>query len=91
MKKVLVKTVQGYQRFISPLLPPACRYYPTCSSYMIQAIEKHGAVKGITMGSARLLRCHPFCAPGYDLVPDKFSIRRNHALPQEQNENPEEI
>ena len=40
MKKVLVKTVHGYQRFISPLLPPACRYYPTCSNYMIQAIEK---------------------------------------------------
>lgn len=64
MKKVLVKTVHGYQRFISPLLPPACRYYPTCSNYMIQAIEKHGATKGIAMGTSRLLRCHPFCKPG---------------------------
>ncbi|USI68718.1 membrane protein insertion efficiency factor YidD [Lactococcus petauri] len=83
MKKVLVKTVHGYQRFISPVLPPACRYYPTCSNYMIQAIEKHGAAKGIAMGTSRLLRCHPFCKPGYDLVPDKFSLRRNYETPED--------
>ena len=45
MKKVLVKAVHGYQRWISPALPPACRYYPTCSNYMVQAIEKHGPAK----------------------------------------------
>ena len=77
MKKVLVKTVHGYQRFISPVLPP------TCSNYMIQAIEKHGAAKGIAMGTSRLLRCHPFCKPGYDLVPDKFSLRRNYETPED--------
>ena len=51
MKKVLVKAVHGYQRWISPALPPACRYYPTCSNYMIQAIEKHGPAKGLAMGT----------------------------------------
>ena len=82
MKKVLVKAVHGYQRWISPALPPACRYYPTCSNYMIQAIEKHGPAKGLAMGTARILRCHPFCQPGYDLVPDHFSLRRNWAEPE---------
>lgn len=77
MKKVLIKTVGAYQRWISPALPPACRYYPTCSNYMIQAIQKHGGLKGTAMGTARILRCHPFYTPGYDLVPEHFSLRRN--------------
>lgn len=81
MKKVLVKSVKGYQRYISPILPPACRYYPTCSNYMVQAIEKHGAIKGIAMGTARILRCHPFSKAGYDLVPEKFSLQRNWEEP----------
>ena len=60
MKQVLTWLVRGYQRFISPLLPPSCRYYPTCSTYMIQALQKHGAIKGSLMGIARILRCNPF-------------------------------
>ena len=59
MKQVLTWLVRGYQRFISPLLPPSCRYYPTCSTYMIQALQKHGAIKGSLMGIARILRCNP--------------------------------
>ena len=78
MKKILIQLVRGYKRFISPLLPPSCRYYPTCSTYMIQAIEKHGAAKGFLMGSARILRCNPFVQGGVDYVPDKFSLRRNY-------------
>ncbi|MGF7436705.1 membrane protein insertion efficiency factor YidD [Lentilactobacillus senioris] len=77
MKKIMIGMVHGYQRYISPLFPPSCRYYPTCSNYMIQAIQKHGAIKGVLMGSARILRCHPFVKGGYDPVPDHFSLRRN--------------
>ncbi|MGP6139151.1 MULTISPECIES: membrane protein insertion efficiency factor YidD [unclassified Jeotgalibaca] len=77
MKKVLITGVRGYQKHISPLFPPSCRYYPTCSTYMIQAIEKHGAAKGTLMGTARILRCQPMAKGGFDPVPKKFTLRRN--------------
>ena len=77
MKKIMIGMVHGYQRLISPLFPPSCRYYPTCSNYTIQAIQKHGSLKGILMGMARILRCHPFVKGGYDPVPDHFSLKRN--------------
>lgn len=77
MKNILISLVHGYQRFISPLFPPTCRYYPTCSSYMVTALKKHGAFKGAVMGIARILRCHPFVKGGYDPVPDHFTIFRN--------------
>ncbi|PWF99533.1 membrane protein insertion efficiency factor YidD [Levilactobacillus bambusae] len=82
MKSILIKLVRGYQRGISPLLPPSCRYYPTCSNYMVTALKKHGAFKGSLMGIARILRCHPFIHGGYDPVPDSFSLRRNVAAEQ---------
>lgn len=78
MKKVLIALVRFYQKYISPAFPPSCRYHPTCSSYMIQAIEVHGAFKGLLMGIARILRCHPFRKGGIDYVPKKFSLRRNY-------------
>ena len=77
MKKIFIGLIRGYQRFISPLFPPSCRYYPTCSNYSVQAIQKHGAIKGSIMGISRILRCHPFVKGGYDPVPEQFSIRRN--------------
>lgn len=77
MKRIMIALVRGYQRFISPLFPPSCRYYPTCSSYMIQAIQVHGAFKGLLMGTARILRCHPFVRGGIDYVPRNFSLKRN--------------
>ena len=77
MKKIFIGLIRVYQRFISPLFPPSCRYYPTCSNYSVQAIQKHGAIKGSLMGIARILRCHPFVKGGYDPVPEQFSIRRN--------------
>ncbi|AQS53882.1 Putative membrane protein insertion efficiency factor [Jeotgalibaca dankookensis] len=77
MKKILIKGVKGYQKHVSPLFPPSCRYYPTCSHYMIEAIEKHGAAKGSAMGAARILRCQPFVKGGFDPVPKKFTLRRN--------------
>jgi putative membrane protein insertion efficiency factor len=57
-----------YKRWISPLLPSACRYHPTCSEYMRDAIDKHGVARGVTMGVRRLLRCHPFHQGGFDPV-----------------------
>ncbi|UDM31751.1 membrane protein insertion efficiency factor YidD [Lentilactobacillus laojiaonis] len=77
MKNILIFLVKGYKKIISPILPPSCRYYPTCSSYMITAIKKHGAFLGTIMGIARIIRCNPFVKGGYDEVPDRFSIFRN--------------
>lgn len=57
-----------YKRWISPGLPSACRFYPTCSEYMMEAIERYGALRGIGMGLRRLLRCHPFHEGGFDPV-----------------------
>ncbi|MBQ2755899.1 MAG: membrane protein insertion efficiency factor YidD [Oscillospiraceae bacterium] len=76
MKKIFIACIRFYQRAISPLFPPACRYYPTCSAYTIAAINRFGALKGTVMGAARILRCHPFCKGGYDPVPDKFTLKR---------------
>lgn len=80
MKKVILKGIKGYQKGISPLFPPNCRYYPTCSHYAVEAIEKHGAAKGSLMATSRILRCHPFVKGGYDPVPNTFSLERNTTL-----------
>jgi hypothetical protein len=61
--------IRGYQVALSPLLPSACRYTPSCSQYAIQAVEKYGAMRGMWMGARRILRCHPFRKGGYDPVP----------------------
>ncbi len=61
--------IRGYQRFISPGLPASCRFYPSCSEYTYQAIEKYGALRGGWMGIRRISRCHPFHPGGYDPVP----------------------
>ncbi|MGM0215143.1 membrane protein insertion efficiency factor YidD [Enterococcus sp. AZ109] len=77
IKNGLILLVRGYQRFISPLFQPSCRYYPSCSSYMIQALRVHGTLKGILMGIARILRCNPFARGGIDFVPLQFSLHKN--------------
>lgn len=76
MIQFFISLVRVYQRFISPLFPPSCRYQPTCSAYMIDALQKHG-LKGMLMGIARIARCHPFVEGGEDPVPNKFSLKRN--------------
>ena len=69
MAKALVLVVRGYQVAIGPLLPPSCRYYPSCSAYSIEALERHGALRGSWLTVRRILRCHPFHPGGYDPVP----------------------
>jgi len=71
VRKTLIAVIHGYQRFISPALPPACRYLPTCSVYATEAIERHGPIKGIWLGTKRICRCHPWGGSGYDPVPEK--------------------
>ena len=68
MKAVLIALIRGYQLIISPMLPPACRFTPTCSAYTMEAIRRYGALHGAYMGLRRLLRCHPFHPGGYDPV-----------------------
>ncbi len=69
MKTLALKAIRLYQRDISPGLPPACRFQPTCSHYGYEAIEKHGLLKGAALTAWRLLRCNPFNRGGYDPVP----------------------
>lgn len=69
MRFLLLAVLRGYKRFLSPLLPPACRFEPTCSMYAMNAVEKYGAARGSWMAFRRLLRCHPFHAGGFDPVP----------------------
>ena len=68
MKVVLILIIRAYRLLISPLLPPSCRFTPTCSEYAMQAIEKYGALRGFYLAIRRLLRCHPFHSGGYDPV-----------------------
>lgn len=67
--KLMVLPVRFYQCCISPMLPPACRYYPTCSNYAIEALRKHGPLKGSWLALKRILRCNPWGGSGYDPVP----------------------
>jgi len=67
-KFVTLQLLQAYKWAISPLLPPACRYVPTCSEYAMEAVERYGALRGAWMALARILRCHPFSRSGYDPV-----------------------
>jgi hypothetical protein len=69
VKAFALALMRGYKRCISPLLPPMCRFEPTCSVYMYEAIEKKGLIRGLYLGTKRLLRCHPFSAGGVDPVP----------------------
>lgn len=74
MKKILLLFVKFYRKFISPLKPPCCKYYPTCSTYALTALEKHGAFKGSVLAMWRLARCNPFSLGGVDHVPDRFFL-----------------
>lgn len=68
-RRLLAVLIRGYQVLLSPLLPPSCRFYPTCSQYALEAVTRHGAVKGGWLAARRLARCHPFHPGGFDPVP----------------------
>lgn len=68
MRSVAIGAIRAYQRFISPMLPKACRFEPTCSEYTRQAIERYGIARGMFLGICRLMKCHPFHPGGYDPV-----------------------
>jgi putative membrane protein insertion efficiency factor len=90
MKKILTFLIKGYHKHISPLLPQACRFYPTCSMYAIEAIERFGAIRGSLLATYRILRCNPFCRGGYDPVPEKFTFKRQEFKPEDLEENEEQ-
>lgn len=72
MKKILIYLIKGYRKFLSPLKKNCCRFYPTCSAYALEAIEKHGAFKGMYLAVKRILKCHPWHKGGYDPVPENL-------------------
>lgn len=71
MKQILILLIKVYQKVLSPFCSGVCRFRPTCSAYMIEAINTHGAIKGLYLGIKRILRCHPWGGSGYDPVPKK--------------------
>ena len=78
MKTVLRSLLRGYQRCISPALPPSCRYQPSCSHYALEAVELHGALRGSLLAAWRVLRCHPLVRGGYDPVPRPRPLPQRH-------------
>ena len=67
-RTLVITAIKGYRRFVSPMLPRSCRFTPSCSLYTLQAVEKHGLLRGSLMGARRVLRCHPFSEGGIDPV-----------------------
>ena len=78
MTRLLVLLVRFYQRFIGPGLPQACRFYPSCSVYAVEALQRHGAARGSWLTIRRLGRCHPLHPGGIDSVPDRSEVTRGN-------------
>lgn len=77
MRSAAILLIRMYQLIISPFLPAnSCRFHPTCSQYTMDAIRKHGVLKGIVLGTVRIAKCHPYHEGGYDPVPDEFTITK---------------
>jgi len=82
LKRIAEFLIRAYRKYISPLKKPCCRYYPTCSEYALEAVRKHGALKGLILAAWRLLRCNPYSRGGVDYVPEKFHL---YTLKSEKN------
>ncbi|OLN21668.1 membrane protein insertion efficiency factor YidD [Domibacillus antri] len=80
MKKMFLLLIRFYQKGISPLKPPTCRFYPTCSHYGYEAVQKHGAWKGGLLTIIRICKCHPFHPGGVDYVPDKWPKKKSDSF-----------
>src|SRR6187401_1947962 len=80
-RNICVGILRGYRAVISPLYGDVCRYYPSCSAYALQAIQRHGVVKGIILGSIRIARCHPWAAGGVDDVPARRERTKSNGMP----------
>jgi uncharacterized protein len=80
LKAILIATIHFYQKVISPLKPPTCRFYPTCSHYGLESVKQFGGLKGGFLAMKRILKCHPFHPGGIDLVPERWPgfIKRRH-------------
>ena len=70
MKRIVLALISFYRKFISPLKKPCCRFYPTCSQYAFEAVEKHGALRGTALAVKRIIKCNPYHKGGYDPVPE---------------------
>jgi uncharacterized protein len=77
MRRGAIALLRGYQRWISPLIGPRCKYYPSCSEYAVQAIGRYGILRGSVLAAWRLLRCNPFSHGGYDPVSEQTLFRRH--------------
>lgn len=75
MKELLIRLIRLYQKYLSPMKSTKCPYWPSCSAYAVEALEKHGALKGSVYAAWRVLRCNPFSHGGYDPVPERKKIR----------------
>lgn len=80
LEKFFILLIRFYQKFLSPLKPPTCRFYPTCSHYGLEAIKKHGAIKGGYLTILRILKCQPLHPGGIDLVPETWKDRKRFRL-----------
>lgn len=86
MNVLLMGLVQGYRHFISPLFPPICRFYPTCSQYALDALDRFGTLEGSWLSLRRISRCHPLNPGGYDPVPPK-RVTEEQSHPNSHNPN----
>jgi putative membrane protein insertion efficiency factor len=88
VSRLLLRALRAYQYLLRPLLGANCRFYPSCSDYTYEAIERHGVLAGCLLGAGRLCKCHPFHPGGYDPVPDDILVPLHSAMPTRKDNAP---